>query len=198
VAQEYVPLDTVVKLPQFYLLWLGIMGNAMAGVAIISCAKTIMGDIFGSQLPMYVVGCSEHTHTHAHTHAHARTHTNTHTHTHTRTHAHTHTHTRARAHTHTHSHAHTHTHVLIRYVDGAFCASYVAGLSVANLGGRLLWASASDKVGRRNTYLTFGAIGVPTLISIPYLTEMASMGTSQVPLWGFVAGSSLLISMYVR
>ena len=47
VAQEYVPLDTVVKLPQFYLLWLGIMGNAMAGVAIISCAKTIMSEIFG-------------------------------------------------------------------------------------------------------------------------------------------------------
>eukprot|EP00035_Acanthoeca_spectabilis_P024692 m.454930 g.454930 ORF g.454930 m.454930 type:complete len:651 (-) comp20776_c0_seq1:1037-2989(-) len=131
----YVPLETVTKLPQFYLIWLGIMGNAVSGVCIISCAKTIMSEIFGSQLPAYV--------------------------------------------------------------DGAFCASYVAGLSLANLGGRLFWATASDKIGRRGVYLSFGALGVPTLLGIPYLTAMAASGdATTVPLWGFVAGSSLLISMY--
>ena len=36
------PVEVATKLPQFYLTWAGVMGNAMAGIAIISCAKTIM------------------------------------------------------------------------------------------------------------------------------------------------------------
>ena len=41
-SEPYVPVETATKLPQFYLTWAGVMGNAMAGIAIISCAKTIM------------------------------------------------------------------------------------------------------------------------------------------------------------
>lgn len=46
-SEPYVDVADVLKLPQFYLLWLGVCGNAMAGVSIISCAKTIMGEVFG-------------------------------------------------------------------------------------------------------------------------------------------------------
>src|SRR5690606_15238110 len=37
-------------------------------------------------------------------------------------------------------------------VDGAFAATYVMMISVFNMIGRFLWASASDYIGRRNTY----------------------------------------------
>ena len=36
------------------------------------------------------------------------------------------------------------------YVDSAFAGSFVAGLSVANLGGRLGWAQASDVFGSKS------------------------------------------------
>lgn len=135
VAQEpYVPLEMTTKMPQFYLIWLGVMGNAMAGVAIISCAKTIMIDVFGSQLPLYV--------------------------------------------------------------DGAFAAAYVAGLSVANLGGRLFWAASSDKIGRRNVYMTFGLLGVPIAASLPTITGMMAIDPTVMPLWAFVGASSALVSFY--
>eukprot|EP00041_Stephanoeca_diplocostata_P019613 m.426030 g.426030 ORF g.426030 m.426030 type:complete len:673 (+) comp21351_c0_seq1:299-2317(+) len=133
-AEPYVPIGNLLKVPQFYLLWLGVAGNAMAGVAILSCAKTIMSEIFGSQLPLYV--------------------------------------------------------------DGAFAASYVAGLSVANLGGRMLWAASSDSIGRKQTYMMFGILGVPTLLAIPSVTHMMAVDPSATPVWAFVAGSSLLISCY--
>ena len=106
----------------------------MAGVAIISCAKTIMIDVFGSQLPLYV--------------------------------------------------------------DGAFAAAYVAGLSVANLGGRLFWAASSDKIGRRNVYMTFGLLGVPIAASLPTITSMMAIDPTVMPLWAFVGASSALVSFY--
>lgn len=44
------------RTPQFYLLWGAVFGNAVAGVSVISCAKTIMGDVFGRALPAVVTG----------------------------------------------------------------------------------------------------------------------------------------------
>jgi len=132
--EEYVPLESVMKLPQFYLFWLATCGNAAAGVAIISCAKTIMSDVFSSQLP----------------------------------------------------------HV----VDGAFAVSYVMGLSLANMGGRLFWASASDKIGRRNVYLTFGAIGLPLCLGIPQLTAAVSVSPEPWHVYAFTAASCGLVTCY--
>lgn len=131
---HYVPIDNLLKTPQFYLFWLGACGNAMAGVAIISCAKTIMGDVFGTQLPLIV--------------------------------------------------------------DGAFAASYVAGISVANMGGRLGWAAASDKIGRRNAYLAFGAVGIPACLAIPQLTAAVSLSADPTYLWAFTGASCAAISCY--
>ncbi|EGD82660.1 MFS permease [Salpingoeca rosetta] len=47
---------TALKTPQFYLLWLAVAGNAVAGVTVMSCAKNIMTDVFGSALPHIVTG----------------------------------------------------------------------------------------------------------------------------------------------
>eukprot|EP00048_Salpingoeca_helianthica_P020097 m.4800 g.4800 ORF g.4800 m.4800 type:complete len:672 (-) comp4393_c0_seq1:17-2032(-) len=44
------------KTPQFYLLWLAVAGNATAGISVISCAKTMMSDIFATAMPAIVNG----------------------------------------------------------------------------------------------------------------------------------------------
>ena len=58
-------------------------------------------------------------------------------------------------------------------VDGAFAATYVTMISVANMCGRLGWASGSDVIGRKNTYSTFFLLGVPLYLSIPLAAGMA-------------------------
>lgn len=62
--------------------------------------------------------------------------------------------------------------------------------------GRLFWATLSDKIGRKNTYLAFGILGAPLCLAIPQLTHMVTVDPTDVPLWAFVGGSSLLISCY--
>lgn len=48
---ESVHLNEAHKTPQFYLLWVVLCFNVAAGTGVISVAKTIMSDIFGSTLP---------------------------------------------------------------------------------------------------------------------------------------------------
>lgn len=48
--------DTAMRSPQFYLLWAAVAGNAIGGVTVMSCAKTIMSDTFGTALPTIVTG----------------------------------------------------------------------------------------------------------------------------------------------
>ncbi|MDC3321106.1 MFS transporter [bacterium] len=121
------------KTPQFYLLWGSVFGSAVAGVSVISCAKTMMNECFSS----------------------------------------------------------------VPLVTSAFCASYVAMLSGANMLGRLGWATASDWTGRKNMYFLFGALGIPTTLAIPTLTTMASEGIGgALPLYAFVGGSVAIVSFY--
>ena len=42
-------------------------------------------------------------------------------------------------------------------VNGSFAATYVLMISVFNMVGRIIWASASDVIGRKNTYHCFGS-----------------------------------------
>jgi len=53
-------------------------------------------------------------------------------------------------------------------------ASIVAFISVFNAGGRFLWASASDFIGRRNTYTTFFIVQVALFLLIPTLASQGS------------------------
>lgn len=48
--------NAALKTPQFWLMWAAVFGNAIAGVSIISCAKTMMGEVFGAALPTVVTG----------------------------------------------------------------------------------------------------------------------------------------------
>eukprot|EP01125_Pyxidicula_operculata_P007590 TRINITY_DN2577_c0_g1_i2.p1 TRINITY_DN2577_c0_g1~~TRINITY_DN2577_c0_g1_i2.p1 ORF type:complete len:447 (+),score=43.84 TRINITY_DN2577_c0_g1_i2:118-1458(+) len=45
--------NTALKAPQFYLLWMSLFGNAIAGVSIIACAKNMMTEIFGNNFVQY-------------------------------------------------------------------------------------------------------------------------------------------------
>lgn len=55
-TQHNVHHATAMKTPQFYLLWLTLFGNTIAGVTIISTAKTIMTDVFMGGYPLIVTG----------------------------------------------------------------------------------------------------------------------------------------------
>ena len=44
------------KTPQFYLLWTSVAGFATSGVSVLSCAKTMMSDIFATAMPAVVTG----------------------------------------------------------------------------------------------------------------------------------------------
>jgi len=47
---------TVLKTPQFYMLWAAVMGNACAGMAVLSTAKNLTTDIFATAYPAIVTG----------------------------------------------------------------------------------------------------------------------------------------------
>jgi len=68
-------------------------------------------------------------------------------------------------------------------------AGFTALLSLFNIGGRFVWASLSDKLGRRLTYATFFILGGVLYASIP-----ASAGAGSRLL--FVGAFCLILSMY--
>ena len=55
--------------------------------------------------------------------------------------------------------------------------------------GRFFWASTSDYIGRRNTYMIFFALGILLYFSVPSLGRSGSL-----PL--FVAAFVIILSMY--
>ena len=56
ITTRNVDATTALRTPQFYLLWTAVFGNAIAGVSVISCAKTLMNDTFSAALPAVVTG----------------------------------------------------------------------------------------------------------------------------------------------
>ncbi|HEM7811701.1 L-lactate MFS transporter [Burkholderia multivorans] len=74
-------------------------------------------------------------------------------------------------------------------VSAAAAAGFVGLLSLFNMGGRFVWASASDWVGRKNTYFIFFAFGAVLYFCAPLF---ASSG--QIAL--FVLAFCLILSMY--
>src|SRR5205085_8100170 len=56
----------------------------------------------------------------------------------------------------------------------AEAAFIVAIISIFNAGGRFLWASASDYIGRRNTYTIFFVAQLLIFLLIPSLTASGS------------------------
>jgi MFS family permease len=68
-------------------------------------------------------------------------------------------------------------------------ASFVGLLSLFNMGGRFIWATASDYIGRRNTYMVFFVLGILLYASVPTLGHTGSMAL-------FVAAFCIILSMY--
>jgi MFS family permease len=74
-------------------------------------------------------------------------------------------------------------------VTPQMAAGFVGLLSLFNMIGRFFWASASDYIGRRNTYFVFFALGILLYSTVPSIGYAGS-----IPL--FVAAFVIIISMY--
>ena len=68
-------------------------------------------------------------------------------------------------------------------------AGFVGLLSLFNMGGRFVWSSASDYLGRQNTYFLFFALGTFLYSMLPTFS-----GEGNVVL--FIAASAVILSMY--
>ncbi|AVM73074.1 OFA family MFS transporter [Magnetospirillum gryphiswaldense] len=71
----------------------------------------------------------------------------------------------------------------------AVAAGFTGLLSLFNIGGRFFWASLSDKLGRKNTYFVFFALGLLLYALVPWT---ASTGALVL----FVAIFCVILSMY--
>jgi MFS family permease len=54
ITDNHVHIDQALRTPQFYLLWIVLCFNVTAGIGVIGVAKTMMGEIFGTTLPLIV------------------------------------------------------------------------------------------------------------------------------------------------
>ena len=81
-------------------------------------------------------------------------------------------------------------------VDFGFASTYVLMISLFNMLGRFFWASASDYMGRRNTYWIFFTLGIALYCSIPYTAHQVSINPSMVWLVYFYAATMLIFTMY--
>ena len=74
-------------------------------------------------------------------------------------------------------------------VSPSAAAGFVGLISLFNMGGRIFWASTSDYIGRRNTYMIFFLLGIVLYSSVPTLGHLGSIGL-------FVAAFCVILSMY--
>ena len=81
-------------------------------------------------------------------------------------------------------------------VDTAFAATYVVMISAFNMVGRFIWASASDYLGRRNTYWIFFLLGIALYLSIPFTAQQVSASPSMIWLVYFYAATMIIFTMY--
>jgi MFS family permease len=68
-------------------------------------------------------------------------------------------------------------------------AGFTALLSLFNIGGRFFWASLSDKLGRKVTYVIFFVLGAALYFSVPSSARAGSIAL-------FVAAFCVILSMY--
>ena len=68
-------------------------------------------------------------------------------------------------------------------------AGFVGLISLFNIGGRIFWASSSDKLGRKPTYMVFFVLGIALYLLAAYAASVKSMAL-------FVLSLCVLASMY--
>jgi MFS family permease len=74
-------------------------------------------------------------------------------------------------------------------VSPSAAAGFVGLISLFNMVGRFCWATTSDYIGRRNTYMVFFLLGILLYSTVPTLGHLGS-----IPL--FVAAFCIILSMY--
>jgi MFS family permease len=75
------------------------------------------------------------------------------------------------------------------HITAAAAAGFVGLMSLFNMGGRFFWASVSDYIGRKHTYMVFFALGVVLYATVPYAGASGSVAL-------FVLCFCVIISMY--
>jgi hypothetical protein len=75
------------------------------------------------------------------------------------------------------------------HITPVAAAGFVGLMSLFNMGGRFVWASTSDYIGRRNTYFVFMVLGFFLYCAVPYTGSVGSVV-------GFVCAFLVIISMY--
>lgn len=81
-------------------------------------------------------------------------------------------------------------------VTAAFASTYVLMISVFNMVGRFFWASTSDFIGRKATYMCFFVLGTILYLSIPYFASAVATNPAMIYLIGFYAATMIIFSMY--
>lgn len=125
ISSHNVEVNTAMRTPQFYFLWLVLALNVTAGIGILEQASPMIQDLFHGQ------------------------------------------------------------------VNAVAAAGFVGVLSIFNMGGRFVWASCSDFIGRKPTYMIFFVLGTVLYFLLPYT---GSLHMDSVVLFVLIAG--VLISMY--
>lgn len=74
-------------------------------------------------------------------------------------------------------------------INAGLAAAFVGLLSLFNLAGRFFWASLSDPLGRKRTYMVYFVLGAILYVCLPATGRQGS-----VPL--FVACAAVILSMY--
>ena len=74
-------------------------------------------------------------------------------------------------------------------VTASAAAGFTGLLSLFNIGGRLFWASLSDRIGRKATYAVFFLLGMVLYASVPTIGARGNLVT-------FVAVFSIILTMY--
>jgi nitrate/nitrite transporter NarK len=73
--------------------------------------------------------------------------------------------------------------------SAAIAAGFTGLISLFNIGGRFVWASLSDHIGRKATYATFFVLGIALYASAPSLARSGSQAA-------FVLAVCVIVSMY--
>ena len=76
-----------------------------------------------------------------------------------------------------------------RRAVASIAAGFAGLISLFNIGGRFVWASLSDRIGRKATYATFFLLGIALYASAPTLANTGSLAL-------FVLAICVIISMY--
>ena len=76
-----------------------------------------------------------------------------------------------------------------RTMVAAIAAGFTGLLSLFNIGGRFVWASLSDHIGRKNTYYTFFLLGIALYALAPWFAQIHSKVL-------FVLAFGIILSMY--